>query len=116
MKKIIQLIIKVLTLLVTIPLWFVKFFVGIGHLLNQDTKEIIEVRFYHSMYENLNDIGLGACFYISIFIVFCSAVFVILSTRTSNKKINRISDIIFIITMSSFFLFLLIASTVSRGY
>ena len=64
MKKIILPIIKILTSLLTIPLWFIKFFVGVGHMPNVDTGKIEEVRFYHSMYENMNDMDLGLLFYL----------------------------------------------------
>lgn len=116
MKKLIYPIIKITTSLLTIPLWFVKFFVGIGHLPDQNTGEIVEVHFYHSMYENINDLDLGILFYISIIIVLSSVVLSVITTRVSNKKINIISNVFSVVTIVSFLLCLVVASTVARGY
>ena len=44
MKKVLYPIIKISAPLLTIPFWFIKFFVGIGHMPNVDTGKIEEVR------------------------------------------------------------------------
>ena len=116
MKKVLYLIIKISTSLLTIPFWFIKFFVGIGHMPNLDTGKIEEVRFYHSMYENIFDIDLGILFYISIIMMLSSVVLAIITTRVSNKRIKIISNVFFVITIVFLLICLLIASTVSRGY
>ena len=116
MKKIIFPIIKILTSILTIPLWFIEFFVGIGHMPNVDTGKIEEVRFYHSMYENISDMDLGLLFYLSVILVLSSVILSAITTKASDKKINRISNIAFIITIVIFLLCLLVASTVARGY
>ena len=116
MKKFTYSIIKIISSLLTIPVWFIKFFVGIGHMPNVDTGKIDEVRFYHSMYENIIDIDLGILFYISIIIVLSSVILSVISTRTSNKRINIISNVLSVITIVFFLLCLVMASTVSRGY
>ena len=116
MKKIIFPTIKILTSLLTIPLWFIKFFVGIGHMPNVDTGKIEEVRFYHSMYENMNDMDLGLLFYLAVILGLSSAILSIITIKVSDKRLYKISNVVFIVTISSFLLFLLIASTVARGY
>ena len=116
MKKIILPIIKILTSLLTIPLWFIKFFVGVGHMPNVDTGKIEEVRFYHSMYENMNDMDLGLLFYLAVILGLSSAILSIITIKVSDKRLYKISNVVFIVTISSFLLFLLIASTVARGY
>lgn len=116
MKKIIFPIIKILTSILTIPLWFIKFFVGIGHMPNVDTGKIEEVRFYHSMYENISDMDLGLLFYLSIILVLSSVILSAITIKVSDKRLYKISNVVFIVTISSFLLFLLIASTVARGY
>ena len=115
MKKIIFPIIKILTSLLTIPLWFIKFFVGVGHLPDE-TGEIVDVRFYHSMYENMNDMDLGLLFYLAVILALSSAILSIITIKVSDKRLYKISNVVFIVTISSFLLFLLIASTVARGY
>ena len=116
MKKIIFPIIKILTSLLTIPLWFVKFFVGIGHMPNVDTGKIEEVRFYHSMYENICDMDLGLLFYLAVILCLSSAILSIITMKVSDKKLDKISNVVFVISIASFLFFLLIASTVARGY
>ena len=116
MKKVVYPITKISASLLTIPFWFIKFFVGIGHMPNVDTGKIEEVRFYHSMYENIFDIDLGILFCISIIMVLSSVVLAIITTRVSDKRINIISNVLSIVTIVFFLICLLIASTVSRGY
>ena len=55
MKNKIFNIVEIILSAITFPLWFIKMFVGIGHLPNQETGEIVEVVFRHSMYENICD-------------------------------------------------------------
>ena len=56
MKKLILNISKIIIAIITIPLWFLGFYHGVGHMPNVDTGKIEEVHFYHSMYENLNSL------------------------------------------------------------
>ena len=55
MKKAILSIVEIVLSVITFPLWFIKIFVGIGHLPDKETGEIVEVVFRHSMYENICD-------------------------------------------------------------
>ena len=57
MKNTIFTISKMILSVATIPLWFVKMFIGVGHLPDQTTGEIVEVIFRHSMLENVGDLA-----------------------------------------------------------
>ena len=116
MKKNILNIGKICLSILTVPLWFIKFFVGIGHMPNVDTGKIEEVRFYHSMFENINDLDLGFLFYISIALVIATVVTSAINIKNNDKRINTLSNVVAVITIISFIVFLVIASTVARGY
>ena len=116
MKNIIINISKMILSLISIPLWFVKFFHGVGHLPSKDTGEIVEVHFYHSMFENMKSLELSFMFYVSVVVVIGSILFAALSIKINDKKINKISNIVSIVTIGLFLLCLLVASTVARGY
>lgn len=116
MKKIIIGLSKMILSLVQIPLWFIKLFHDVGHLPNADTGEIDEVHFYHSMFENISDLDCSFFLYISIGLVVLSVSLTIVSIIKNNKKINLSSNMILIISIVSFIIFLIMASTVARGY
>ena len=50
MKKLVLSISKIVLSVATVPLWFVGMFVGVGHLPDQATDEIVEVIFRHNIY------------------------------------------------------------------
>ena len=116
MKKLILNISKIIIAIITIPLWFVDIFHGVGHMPNVDTGKIEEVHFYHSIYENMNSLELSIVFYLFVVVVLSSVVLSIISIKTNNKKINKISNIALIVTLVLFLVCLVVASTVSRGY
>ena len=116
MKKNLLLVSKIVLSLVQIPLWFVNLFHGVGHMPNVDTGKIEEVHFYHTMYENISDLGYLFLFYISIVLVFLSITLAILTIFKKNKKNYTISNVVTIISIVSFIVILVIASTVARGY
>lgn len=116
MKKIIFGIFKIILLLVQIPLWFVNLFYGVGYMPNIDTGKIEEVFFYHTMYENISDLGYSFLFYISIVLVTLSFTLTIINLIKDNKIINQVSNVISIVSITLFIILLVIASTVSRGY
>lgn len=101
-----------------IPLWFVKFFHVVGHLPGQsDPDTIVQVDFYHSMYENVNADIFGFMFPVSIGLIAISVIFSAVCLKfTSNKKMQTVGHIIFGVTVGAFLLSLLLASTVRRGY
>lgn len=116
MKKNLLLVSKIVLSLVQIPLWFVNLFHGVGHMPNVDTGKIEEVHFYHTMYENISDLGCLFLFYISIVLACLSITLAILTFLKKNKKINTVSNFVTVISIISFIIILIIASTVARGY
>lgn len=116
MKKLILNISKIIIAIITIPLWFLGFYHGVGHMPNVDTGKIEEVHFYHSMYEILNSLELSFIFYLFIVVVIVSIVLSTISIKSNNKKIYKISNIVLIITIILFLVCLTVGSTVSRGY
>ncbi len=116
MKKIFPIFKSILSV-VTIPLWFIRMFVGVGHLPDQTTGEIVEVIFRHSMLENVGDLTHPVLAYISIAISLISAVVnAIVLKFPGNKKLRICSDIAFGTAIGLFLIFLLLAFTVRRGY
>ena len=118
MKKRIISIVEIILSLGLIPLWFVKFFHGVGHLPSQsDPDTIVQVDFYHSMYENVNADMFGFMFPVSIGLIAVSAIFSAVCLKfPNNKKMQKAGHIIFGIAVGVFLLSLLLASTVGRGY
>lgn len=118
MKRRIISIVEIILSLGLIPLWFVKFFHGIGHLPSQsDPNTIVQVDFYHSMYENVNADMFGFMFPVSIGLIAVSVIFSAVCLKfPNNKKMQKAGHIIFGIAVGVFLLSLLLASTVRRGY
>lgn len=116
MKKTLLLICKLVLSLVQIPLWFIKFFHDVGHLPNTNTGEIEKVHFYYSMFENILSLGYSFLFYICIIFIILSISFAIFSFVKKSNKLNLISNIITSISIIYFFIILIIASAVGRGY
>lgn len=100
---------------ITFPLWFIKMFVGIGHLPNAEG-EIVEVIFRHSMYENICDATHHVLAYIAMAAVAASIILNIIDLKLSNKKLQTLGNIVFWVAMGLFIILLLYASTVNRGY
>lgn len=117
MKKRLINIAEILVSLGMIPLWFVKFFHGVGHLPSQSDPDIIvQVDFYHSMYENINA-DFEFMFPVSMALIALSVIFSAVCLKLLNsKKMQTAGHIIFGITVGAFLLSLFLASTMSRGY
>ena len=116
MKNTIFSISKIVLSLATIPLWFVKMFVGIGHLPNQ-TGEIVEVIFRHSMLENVGALANPILAYIAMAIAVVSAFINAIALKYSDSmKIKITSNVTFGVAMGFFLILMLLASTVARGY
>lgn len=108
---------KILLSLIQIPLWFIEFFRGVGHLPDPEkTDQIVEVRFSHSMFENINDMDCSILFYVSMGLVFLSVIFSCVILKHNTKKLTIVSNFISIVSIVSFVIILIVASTVSRGY
>ena len=116
MKRKILNVVKIVLSAITFPLWFVKMFVGIGHLPNQETGEIVEVVFRHSMYENICDGAHPFLAYTAMTITMSAIALNVLNLKLSNKKIQTAGHIVFGIALGLFIILLLYASTVTRGY
>lgn len=116
MKKHIFSVSKIILSIATIPLWFVKMFVGVGHLPDQ-TGEIVEVIFRHSMLENIGDLAHPIIAYIAIAIAIISSIMNAIALKSpDNKAIKITANISFGILTGLFLILLLLASTVARGY
>ena len=116
MKNKILNIVEIVLSAITFPLWFIKMFVGIGHLPNRETGEIVKVVFRHSMYENICDGENPFLAYIPMAIMIASIILNAVNLKFSNKKLQTISNIVFGTAMGLFIILLLYASTVARGY
>ena len=115
MKNKILNIVEIILSVITFPLWFIKMFVGIGHLPNQ-AGEIVEVAFRHSMYENICDGTHPFLAYIAMTVIVSAIALNIVNLKLSNKKMQTISNIVFGVAIGLFIILLLYASTVARGY
>ena len=115
MKNKILNIVEIILSVITFPLWFIKMFVGIGHLPNQ-AGEIVEVVFRHSMYENICDGTHPFLAYIAMTVIVSAIALNIVNLKFSNKKLQAISNIVFGVAIGLFIILLLYASTVARGY
>ena len=100
---------------ITFPLWFIKMFVGIGHLPNAEG-EIVEVIFRHSMYENVCDAASPVLAYIAMAAVIAAIILNVVNLKPSNKKLQTVGNIVFGLAIGLFIILLLYASTVCRGY
>lgn len=117
MKKHVFSICKIILSVATIPLWFVKMFTGNGLLPDQNTGEIVEVTFRHSMFENIADLAHPVLAYIAIAIALISAVTnSIVLNFSDNKTVRVIANVTFFIAIGLFLILLISASTVARGY
>ena len=116
MKNKILNIVEIVLSAATFPLWLIKIFVGIGHLPNQETGEIVQVIFHHSMYENICDGAHPSLAYIAMAITIASVVLNVINLKSSNKKLQNTSNILFGLAIGLFIILLLYASTVARGY
>ena len=117
MKNTIFSISKIVLSLATIPLWFVKMFVGVGHLPDQATGEIVEVIFRHSMLENVGDLAHPILAYIAMAIAVVSSVMNAIALKShDSKRIQTGANVAFGIAIGLFLILMLLASTVARGY
>ncbi len=117
MKNTIFSISKIILSVATIPLWFVKIFVGVGHLPDQATGEIIEVIFHHSMLENVGDLAHPILAYITMATAVVSAIInAIVLKSPDGKRIQTTANVAFGVAIGLFLILMLLASTVARGY
>ena len=117
MKKTSLYLMKILILVATVPLWFVKMFEGVGHLFNPETGGVVDVVFQHSMLENISD-GWNPVFaYGSMAVTLAAVVLNVAVLKASNsERLRTSSSIMFWVAAGLFVLLLLLASAVGRGY
>ena len=115
MKNKILRIVEIVLSALTFPLWFVKMFIGIGHLPNQ-TGEIVEVVFCHSMYENICAGAHPFFAYVAMFFSIFAIVLNVLSLGFEKRTLRLIANIVFAVTIGLFVFLLLYASALGRGY
>ena len=117
MKKTELSIAKIILSVAMLPMWFVKMFEAVGHLPNQDTGEITEVIFRHSMFENICDGFHPILAYISIAVIILSVVLNTVAFKCpTQKKLQAVGNIVFWLMFGLFSVFLVFATSVSRGY
>lgn len=115
MKNKVFCIVKSFLSAVTVPLWFVKMFKGVGHLPDA-SGEIHKVIFRHSMFENICDGFSPAPFWIFVVFALVSVILNLLVLKTTKNKLSLLANITFGVTMGVFIILQLLASTVARGY
>ena len=92
-------------------------FVGVGHLPDQTTGEIVEVIFRHSMFENIGELVYPILAYSVIAITLLSVIMnTIVLLSFDNKAIKITGNGLFVVSIGLFLILLLLASTVARGY
>ncbi len=114
-KKIINLF-QIFINLLLIPIYFIKFIEGVGHLPTEGGGAVIKF-FYHSPYENLTD----SCF---IWALHANFTFILLSVilslfsliKKDNSKLDKTSFIISILSVVIASITILLSTTVKRGY
>lgn len=120
MKKYIFPIIKIITNLATIPLFFIKFYHEIAVLpIYDEFGEFTTSKndLYYSPLDNLIKLDLSILMYISISITVASIVLTIVSlVKRNNKNIKIADNAVYIISICFFLVVLFLSSTVSRDY
>ena len=108
---------KIVLSAATIPLWFIKMFVGVGHLPDKATGEIVEVIFRHSMLENVGDLAHPILAYIAIATAVVSVVMNSIALKAHDSKgVKVTANAVFWVTIGLFLILLLLGSTVDRCY
>lgn len=108
-------VVEIVVSLSLVPLWFINIFCDVGYLPNQ-SGDIVEVKFYHSMFENISDLGCSFLAYISIAFLVCSAVLSLIRFVKAEKGYTVTSHIVFGVAILFFVVLLLVSSSVARGY
>ncbi len=115
MKSKILNIVKILLLVLTFPLWFVKIFVSVGYLPSQ-TGEPLKVIAHHNMYENVCDGENPFLVYIAMTITILAIALNIINIKIGNKKLQTLCNVVFGLAIVLFIILFLYASTVARGF
>jgi vacuolar-type H+-ATPase subunit I/STV1 len=121
MNKYIFSVIKIITNLATISVFFIKFFHSIAVLpVYDEFGEFITTYkndHYYNPLDNLITLDLSILMYISISITVASIVLTIFRiVKRNSKKLKIVNNFIYILSISFFLVVLLLSATVSRKY
>ncbi len=98
-----------------IPLYFIEFIVGVGHL-PVEGGGVVEKRFYHSPFENLHD-ECAWLFYLSLSMIAAAVLCSVIALVGKNRaKWRKVSLIVSVSSLVAAFLIILFSTTVARGY
>lgn len=107
---------KMLLSAFTFPLWFLEMLPDSAHLPNQ-AGEIVEVVFWHSMFENCRRALHPALAYLAFAVAIASIVTNAVALKfPQNKKWQTVGTIAFWVAIALFAVLLLFASFVSYHY
>ncbi len=107
---------QIIANLLCVPIYFINFIVGIGHLPTENG-DIVEKKFYHSPFENLMDMECGWLMYASFALIAGSVIISIISLmKKENTKLRKTSLIVSVISVIFAALAILFFTTVGRGY
>ena len=120
MKRKIFCFVRIALSAVTLPLWFVKIFKGVGHFPDRNTGEIVKRVFRHSILENIKD-GYSLVFtniaYAVMTIALISFIInMVTLMRPHKKSLTVLANIVFWLAIGMFVVFFLLAANVVRGY
>ena len=118
MKNRIILWVQALLSALTVPLYFLPVFHGVGHLPSQENPDVIvQVDFYHSAYENLCAIDCAPLVYVYFALVAGTVACSVCSLLLPEKgRLKIASHVLFAVTVVCFAILFLLSSTVARGY
>ncbi len=116
MKNRIMSLLQIVVNLLCVPIYFIKFIVGIGHLPSEDGG-IVEKYFYHSPFENLTDMDCGWLMYVSLVLILIAITTSVFSiVKKDNSKLQKSSLVVSIISFVIAVLAILFSTTIGRGY
>ncbi len=108
---------KIVLSLATIPLWFIEMLFDVGALPDRYTGKIVEVIFWHSMFENFDRVIQPCIPYVSIAIAVISAIINAFALKyRDNKRLKTVANVSFGIAIGFFLILLFLASKVSYMY
>ena len=115
MKKIYIAITEFLTLLTSVPLWFIRYFHDTGHLPDKNGA-IVEVHYYYNIFENLSALDLQCfnCLYFALIGAFLITALV--AIFCGKKKLFKALHFFFAGCILFFLVCFCLASSVARGY
>ncbi len=109
-------LLQILINIACVPLYFIAFIVGGGHL-PVEGGGVTEKRFYHTPLENLTDMECAWLFYVSIAMIAVAVICSIFALVGKNKaKMRKGSLILSVASVAITAMAILLSTTVARGY